>query len=90
MKKCEYCQSQDPCFDGLTNGCNLCRHPECKIQHSEQSVDELIEIWRCRIQAFDRKQGDLAMCEPELADIWRIGLVCLILWICSLLGDYLQ
>jgi hypothetical protein len=55
MQKCGYCQSDVPCFDGLTNGCNICQHPECEIKLTEQNVAELVEIWRCRVSAFDRR-----------------------------------
>lgn len=46
---CTYCQSKDPCFDGISMAGIPCKHPDVKIKLSEREIIRLAEIWQVRI-----------------------------------------
>jgi hypothetical protein len=58
MRKCDYCDSFHPCFDGITTAGRPCQHIAAVNVPSEKGIEKLAEIWRKRIECLDKRKTE--------------------------------
>lgn len=55
--QCTYCDSKEPCFDGITAAGLPCQHPAQTIRLTPEEIRTRAELWAHRIKCINSRSS---------------------------------